>query len=49
MKGRERGESDSLKPTYVEGSSCKTNRDEQGGGGSKFGNLERRYILNIPT
>ena len=38
-----------LKWTYVEGDgTCKTNRDEQGGGVSKTGNFEQTYFLNVP-
>ena len=29
-------------------SSSKTNKGEQGGRGSKLGNLERTYFLNVP-
>ena len=39
-----RVEVNSLKQAYIEGGTCKTNRDEHGGG--KIGNFERTYFLN---
>ena len=42
----EGGRGDSLKWTYVEGGTCKTNSDKQGRTGLKIGTFERRYFLN---
>ena len=41
-----RGRSNSLKRTYVDWGTCKTNRDEQGERRSKNATFERSYFLN---